>query len=59
MKFENENVSPDVLARRQYQREWRKQHPEKVRIYAKTYWGKVAKREMTKNDERNETFGQD
>lgn len=37
------NVTPEE-ARRAYQREWKKTHPEKVREYNARYWAKRAER---------------
>lgn len=46
-----EEIDMAVQLRRAYQRKWRKEHPEKAKQYAETYWRKRA-REIMKGGNR-------
>lgn len=43
----NSKMSPDALRlKREYQKAYRKKHPEKVRNYIRTYWQRQADKQM-------------
>lgn len=49
------NLSSEALElRRQYLREWRKRHPEKVKGYNRSYWERQAEKKRGEEDAENE-----
>lgn len=47
------------IVQREYLRSWRKQHPEKVREYNRSYWERRAEKAATAAREENVEHGTD